>query len=59
MNMSVNRCPARCAFEWTMTEEWSQLQCACPCIQITLKITHVYLIVFKTADSVHAFRVAS
>ena len=37
-----------CSIEWTMAEEWSQLQCACPCIQITLKITHVYLIVLKT-----------
>ncbi len=31
---------ALCSFEWTTTEEWSQLQCTCPCIQITLKITH-------------------
>ena len=31
-----------------MAEEWSQLQCSCPRIQITLKITHVYLILFKT-----------
>ena len=44
--------PVSCAlcffFEWTMAEEWSQLQCSCPRIQITLKITHVYLILFKT-----------
>ena len=39
-------------FEWTMAEEWSQLQCACSCIQITLKITNVYLIVFKTVNYV-------
>ncbi len=31
---------ALCSFEWTVAEEWSQLQCTCPCIQITLKITH-------------------
>ena len=60
MNMSVNLCPARCGiFEWTMAEGWSQLQCACPCIQITIKITHVYLIVPKTVNYVQASRVAS
>ena len=53
MNMGVNRCPARCALlsgQWL--KEWSQLQCACPRIQITLKITHVYLIVIKTVNSI-------
>ena len=38
---------ALCSIERTVAEEWSQLQCACPCIQITHKVTHVYLIVFK------------
>ena len=50
---------ALCYVHWTMSEEWSQLQCACPWIQITLKITYMYLIVFKTVNSVHASRVAS
>ena len=44
---------ALCYFEWAMAEEWSQLQFACPCIQITLKIKYVYLIEFKTVNSVH------
>ena len=50
---------ALCYFEWKMAEEWSQLQCASPCIQITFKITCVYLIVLKTVNSVHASGVAS
>ena len=41
---------ALCYFEWTMAEEWSQSQCACPCIQITLKITYVYLFVLKKCE---------
>ena len=43
---------ASCFYEWSMAEEWSQLQYPCPYIQITLKITYVYLIVFKTVNSV-------
>ena len=37
-----------------MAEGWSQLQCACPRIQTTLNITHVYLIVLKTVNSVQS-----